>query len=134
MKAKLFLVFCVAATSSGCGGLATPEGMASTEPLLWGESTATKAAYRDWVRCGRESMNRQLNDSDQPYIAMSFSDPVAERAAAACKPQENLVMAQINLDDFHKSWLRRSYQQDLSFYAQLHHFGFGKPGAKRVHA
>lgn len=134
MRAKLFAVFCIAATTAGCGGIATPEGMAATEPLLWGETAATKAAYRDWVRCGREAMGQQRDDRDQPFVAMPFANPAAERAANACKPQENLVMAQINLDSFHKDWLKRNYLQDLSFYDQLHHFGVGRPGAKRVHA
>lgn len=124
MKAKLLVVCCMAAATAGCGGLATPEGMASTEPLLSGETATTKAAYRDWVRCGREAISQQRDDRDQPFAAIPFANPTAERAAAACKSQENLVMTQINLDAFHKNWLKQGYLQDLTLYDQLHRSPF----------
>ncbi|WP_448956449.1 hypothetical protein [Labrys neptuniae] len=99
-------------TISGCAAVDGSPWYDGNMLFLHNETPQTVAAYKDWVACGLRYVDSHTVPRKR-FEFNTFSDPLAEAAVKACNGQQDRVMSQIKLDDFHKSWMARNYRQML---------------------
>jgi len=92
--------------------------------LLYGETPQTVAAYKDWVACGLHYVDSHTAPRKR-FEFNTFNDPLANAAVEACNVQQDRVMSQINLDNFHKSWMARHYYEMLQQRHSFDQFALG---------